>query len=434
MKTLLLNLSSLFLWTNSSAVNAAAAAASTLSQHASQLKPSQYYGVRSLQDASHPSNNNVQDNVQEQADVERRNFAITFSADGIPIILPFMKLQLFPTSGQLSNNARVILGSAFSDYLRDQLTKEWDKDDTIADISSVTVEIMGVRAIGDVSRRLVVTTGSEATIQTTLTFDALDSPPSDAIITQAVDKATKNLDKFVKDYLITSGLDELLNVESADAIEDSGTQGFSVPSAAPVPDDVGNNNNNNNPTGGGPGPKGGGLSQANEQLNNNPEPAGNLRILIPASVAGLAVFMLTAFFIAQRRRNVTDLDDSYNDNDRFNDEIDVRSGSRFGKDDIEVRPIRLGMDTHNRDMNMMDGGRTTMHIPARDYAPSPIRITASSASSSSAAFSDVHHPTNPNFPPTGEGQYVRRMLDSNSYNQGGEDGPEYSSDYSEGSF
>jgi hypothetical protein len=391
-------------------VNAAAtAAASTLSQHASELKPSQYYGVRSLHDASH-----VQVQAQAQAQQqERRNFAITFSADGIPIVLPFMKLELFPTSGQLSNNARVILGSAFSDYLRNELSNKWDKDDSIADLSSVTVEIMSVRAIGNISRQ--ATTGSEATIQTTLIFDALDSPPSDAIIADAVDKATKNLDKFVKDYLVTSGLAEFENVNTASAIEDA------VPTAAPVLDDVGNNNDNNkNP------PGGGGIAKANEQLNNNDDPSGNLRILIPASVAGLAVFMLTAFFIAQRRRNVTDLNDSYSDNDGITDEIDVASGSRFGKDDIEVRPNRLGMDTHNRDM--MDGGRTTMHIPARDYAPSPIRTTASLASSSSAAFSDEHRPTNR------EGRYVRRMLDSNSYEQGGEDGSEYTSDYSEGKY
>lgn len=343
---------------------------------------------------------NIDNREEIQNHRRQQDFVITFSQDGTPIELPLMRLQLFPTTGTLSNNGEVILASAFSQYLKDELDKEWEKDASIAALTGVSAEVMGLKAITSIARQSQ--DGTEATILTTLTFDGLESPPSDAIITAGVAKATNNLNKFVSEYLVPSGLPEFSGIQSAAAIVASRN---SAPTPAPVIDDERN---------------GRGPNALNEQLNNTPEPS-DLNVLIPASVAGLAVFMLTAFFIAQRRK--LHLEDDDDDDKRY--DIDIYSGSRPGKDEIEVSPnAYLGGD---------NGGRTAMHMNAMmdssSEASSDIRYTRSSMSSGAGGALQFH--------PKGESQYVRRMLDSydtSNAGKGDEESSAYTSEYSEGKY
>eukprot|EP00980_Cylindrotheca_fusiformis_P028529 scaffold22607_cov123-Cylindrotheca_fusiformis.AAC.26 len=391
---------------------------------ASAAEEAPYFRVRALHHSATPVHSNIQNqpNAGRAApqpsailvDAEARHeqlrrdmMEVTFSADGTPIVLELIRLQLFPTSGELSNNARVILGSAWGGYLRDELERKWEKDDSFADLTDVDVQIMGILPIeSKVDRQGSL--GTEATIETTLKFDGLDSPPSDDVVRKAVEEAMKKLDKFLSDYLVSSGLPDFADVDAAFAKWDADSGGFKptdppqdAPAAAPTSGNGGEDDDEDDRN----------VAGANDQLNPDNDEPGNLRVLIPASIAGLVVFVLTAFFIAQRRRNASDLNDSYDSNgDRFADDVDVNTGSTIGKDEIEVSPGNLGMDTAGD-----YGGRTAMHIPAQDYTPSPIRITGSP---------DMNHPNQYYSDQRQEGQYVRRML-NNNYEDDSEDTSEY---------
>ena len=140
------------------------------------------------------------------------DFVITFSGDGTPISLPPITLLLQSISGDLSNNGRVILGQAFADFLKDELTKEWEKRDDIADLTAVSANVINVQTVAALAGDLKEI---ETTLDTTLTFDGLADSPDTQTINDAVLKALKKMKKFLDDYLIPSGLDEFSTLESA---------------------------------------------------------------------------------------------------------------------------------------------------------------------------------------------------------------------------
>jgi len=281
--------------------------------------------------------------LAQQEQDQRREFVITFSDDGTPIDLPLFKMNIFPTNGALSDTARRVISSSFSDYLLDGLTDQWSSDSNIQ-LNGVTVQVLGVASVEKARRRLQ--TGSEIAMQTTLTFDGTQSPPSDKTIEQGIKGATNDLSDYTA-ILAASGVDELENVQSA-SFKDASNKLSDAPTAAPV----GSNNNGN-------GNNGNGISQANAALQSN---TTNAQVnIILAGIAGLAVFMLTVFFIAHRRRTRGDLNDSSFD-ESFDEKhnISMHTGSRPGKDEIEVEALQnLGMDVADP-----NDGRTTLHIPA----------------------------------------------------------------------
>lgn len=345
---------------------------------AAQTRPS--YGVRSrISNAKRESS--------------RRTFEISFSDEGTPVELTKMTLQLFPTSGELSVDAKVIIGIAFANYLKDTLTKEWKgKEFELDNVKSEVTEVKSVRA-----RRHLQETGSEISLETTLIFEADDlSAPDDDTVYKGVEKAVKDLDKYVNDYLVPSGLDELAVIKSAE-VSNFDTSG--------------------------------GANGINKMASQNNK--AELEILIPASIAGLGVFLLTAFLISHRRRTRGDLNDSSFYDESIDNNIIIAAGSRPGKDEIEVRsPSRIRSET-------MNDGRTTLHIPAmmnsttRQYA-SPTRMAYSSSESSvSSSSADVGGRNT-------ERGFIRSLLQSKSFEDNREaaatdnDASLYSSDYSEG--
>jgi hypothetical protein len=279
----------------------------------------------------------TQQELEEQQ--QRREFVITFSDEGTPVDLPLYKMKLSPTSGTLSDSAQGLIGASFGSHLQENLKNEWD--DSGIELNKVSVKVLAVTSIQNRrTLRRLQTTGSEIAMLTTLTFDGTQSPPSDDTISKGIGEVVKDLSSYIS-TLKGAGLDELKNVQSA-SFKDASNKPSDPPTQSPVTDKNS-------------------FAKANKQTQSTSNQ--ELRILIPAGIAGVAVFMLTAFLIAQRRRVRGDLNDSSFD-DSFVDESDIslHQGSRPGKDEIEVRaPTNLGMQTTN-------DGRTALHIPA-NYTP-----------------------------------------------------------------
>jgi len=286
------------------------------------------------------------------------DFVITFSADGTPIKLLPIKLKLSPIiASDLSNNGRVILGSAFADFLKDELSNEWATNTDIADLMGVQMDVVSVE--GNNKNKEI-----ETTLDTTLRFDGLDDPPSYSVVTEAVCKALKNTDKFILDHLVPSGLAEFSEIKQAEVSckGDEDEDDKKPPKGDDSDKDTDKEDDDK--------PKGpGSIAKANEQLDGG---INETKILIPASILGLAMFALTAFFIAQRSRK-NNLDESFDS--MYDDDVDhTVNGSHVGKEEIEVRAGALGSDYgggySSPDRNGLNtsfgAGHTAMHMPAME--------------------------------------------------------------------
>ena len=283
------------------------------------------------------------------------NFVITFSGDGTPIQLPPISLLLDGVTGDLSNNARVILGRAFGDFLNDELSQEWADNTEIADLTSVLVDVIKLETVASKPGGLKEI---EATLDTTLTFDGLADAPDPTTVNEAVFKALAKMQQFLDNYLIPSGLTEFESVTSASAtMAVAATVDKEKP--AKKEDDDKPKKDDKKPA----------VAQANAFRSVSFDPQ-DLKILVPALVGGLAMFMLTAFWLARHRRR-DQLDVSY---DSYDEDIDhTVNGSQIGKEEIEVQPANLmdygySPDGHV-DLNSSYGaGHVAMHIPAMDQS------------------------------------------------------------------
>jgi len=280
------------------------------------------------------------------------DFVITFSGDGTPIQLPPISLLLDSITGDLSNNGRVILGRAFADFLNDELTKEWEDDTEMADLTSVLVDVIKIETVAATPDNLKEI---EATLDTTLTFDGLANAPDPSEVIVAVFKVLGKMPKFVNNYLKPAGLDEFESVQTAKATME--TANTAVVTKPPKKEEK-PPKKDKKPV----------VAKANAFRSVSFD-AKDLEILIPSLVGGVALFVLTALFLRRRGSN-KDMNLSYD-----SDDIDhTINGSRMGKEEIEVQPSNLmhydgyHPDGHV-DLNSSYGaGHVAMHIPAMDQS------------------------------------------------------------------
>mmetsp|Transcript_1762 Transcript_1762/g.3922 ORF Transcript_1762/g.3922 Transcript_1762/m.3922 type:complete len:411 (-) Transcript_1762:384-1616(-) len=309
-------------------------------------------------------------------------FVITFSGDGIPVQLNPILLKLKSITGDLSNNGRVILGRTFADFLMEELTQEWGDDSQIADLNGVLVDVVKVETLKEDKKDGLKEI--ETTLDTTLTFDGLMDTPSMDTINEAVLKALLKTDLFLSDYLLPSGLDEFSSVTEATA-----TLQLEEKKEKEKPKKEDKPKEKDKPV----------VAQANTATSRSFSfDPNDLKILIPATVGGIAIFLLTCFCLCRNNRDPK-LNVSY---DTYDDDIDhTVNGSQMGKEEIEVHANMMDYGYHpdgHVDLNSSYGaGHVAMHIPAmdqqsmasgragghgrtgngyRDQAPTPTRNTA----------------------------------------------------------
>jgi hypothetical protein len=226
-------------------------------------------------------------------------FDLTFSGDGETLTLPQITLQLFTTSGFISQGARTAIETAANAFFEAEMNNRLDFENEIAAVNTAIVANGSVRvqadSLGGRLRSLQETvTGSELDLE--ISVDMKNSP------SPLMEELEKVLEESLSDltYLLANITAQgHVELEGADkAVHTSPpTEG---PTAAPVKDD---------------GPK---ISQINNvQLNTSPGD-DRLGTLWPALVVMAGVFMLTACFIGLRRQRISaaDLDISHDSYDK----------------------------------------------------------------------------------------------------------------------
>jgi hypothetical protein len=315
-------------------------------------------------------------NADTSTQTQRRDFAVTFSDEGIPYGLPQFSIRLIPTPGILDNDSLSFIETEISDYLKVELKTHFS--DGEADLTDVIVIVANHEATGNRQRQRNLETGTQLDLLVTLMFEG-QPHPKDNDIEEAMDEGLSNMDTILNKLQGTPQLENVASLIVPTAAPTEGPTRSASPSAAPVT--TGNDGTDLS------------FSQANKGITTNIEPDGSA--FWPALIVGVAVFVLTVIFLAHRRTKVADVDESY-------DQDDVSVDCEENKDEIEVSATRTDSNKNQRDGNVdkmrilntveMDDGSTTIHIPPVTNSSSRVYDTSqmvlSTASSVGSSFDE----------------------------------------------
>jgi hypothetical protein len=322
----------------------------------------------------------------DSAQMRRRDFFdFTFSDEGETLILPPFSVQLYPIEGNggvLLDDSRRAIESTMGDYLLDTLTNAFLEESTV-DLRSVQVKVVDERVIGTSGerRRLgqrFLRQGTEVALEAILTFSAQPIPDERNIQEDVkVSLSDTNMATFLEEYLaLETSAEQLAAVDAAVLVvvpQTTDDDGLPEPPTAA------------------PGERGS-ISEINQGIPVNVSgDDGGIDAIYPAAIVGVAVFILTVFFFAQRRQRVFDIEDSFVDDDDESKEEHISvdyDGKQQEEEDLRLRSAGPLQTVR------MDDGQTTLHIPpindssSRVYEPSPMLLSSASSVSSSFTYED----------------------------------------------
>jgi hypothetical protein len=322
-------------------------------------------------------------------------FHFTFSDEGETLVLPLFSVQFYPkegNSGVLEDDSKRAIESAMGDYLLDTLTNYFLEDSTV-DLRSVRVNVVDWRVVGtsDERRRQsqrFLRQGTEVDLEATLTFSAQPIPNERNV--------QEDVEASLSDTNMAAFLDEYLELETT-AAQVPAVDAAVLVVVPQTADDVGLPEQ---PTAA-PGERGS-ISEINQGIPVNvADDDGGISAIFPAAIVGVAVFLLTVFFFAQRRQRVIDIEDSFDDDDESKEEHISVDYDGKQQEEEELRLRSAGPLQSVR----MDDGQTTLHIPpitdssSRVYDASPMVLSSASSVSSSFTYEDYNY----NSPSRGSG-------------------------------
>lgn len=386
----------------------------------------------------------------------RKEFTLelTFSDEGEAIELPPYQLQLYPTTQDLDDTSELFLETALEDYLRSRFEMWYpDVDDeeeeedaengetsesTTPVFTMLTVDVWDMTSFQwDGSRRLhqppkpkrqgqqeqpisqersLQRYGTTLDVKTTLRFKEGNFPTSEQLEHDMETALFDNFNIFLSEYLFVYATPELLAVDTGNYIS-----GFTnSPTSRPTPSPTVNSGND------GSGPV---FSEANQQPVNVRDKENRWNALYPAIFCGVAMFLLTALWLAHRRTRISDLDvDSESDGGSSSctpsdmEHISVDYDGRAEARELELEQERYNYEQQQLQMEraqqlqeqqyrsrpmagplqsvQIRDGQTTVHVPpimmdgrsgSRRYEPSTILVRTASNLDGSFYHNDDDH-------------------------------------------